>query len=316
MPTDVSSTNFVEGRPVEGRPVEVRSVENRPVEMRPEAVRYSGEANSSGVAWGAVIGGAFVASALYLILLTLGAGFGLSAVSPWTNLGASASAVGIAAIIWLIVIEIIASGFGGYLTGRLRTKWTLIHNDEVFFRDTANGFLSWAVALVVSVTFMVSAAAMMAGRVAQRQAADGAAVAAEAATPNAYYVDTLFRSDRGGVTNSNDASANADVTARSDASVRAEAGRIFATALGPNGISTADRNYLARMVAARTGMSQTDAETRVSNAVANAQQTADTARRDTARFLLWMFIALLVGAFSASYFATIGGRQRDHVRAV
>jgi hypothetical protein len=81
------------------------------------------ESHSTGVSWEAVIGGVFVISALYLILLALGAGFGLSAVSPWSNVGASASAAGAVAIAWLIIIEIIASAFGGYLTGRLRTKW-------------------------------------------------------------------------------------------------------------------------------------------------------------------------------------------------
>src|SRR5580658_1417393 len=120
------------------------------------------EAHSSGVSWGAVIGGAFVAAAFYLILLALGAGFGLSAVSPWSNVGASASTA--AAIVWLVLIEIIASALGGYLTGRLRTKWAVIHTDEVFFRDTANGFLAWAVALVISVTLLASAAATMVGR--------------------------------------------------------------------------------------------------------------------------------------------------------
>src|SRR5277367_3315556 len=97
--------------------------------------------SSAGVSWGAIIGGAFVAAAFYLILLALGAGLGLSSVSPWSNIGASASSVGTAAIVWLILIEIIASALGGYLTGRLRTKWAVIHSDEVHFRDTANGFL-------------------------------------------------------------------------------------------------------------------------------------------------------------------------------
>jgi len=101
------------------------------IESRTELSNRGGEAQASGVSWGAVIGGAFVAAAFSLILLALGAGFGLSAVSPWSNVGASASAVGTAAIVWLIVIEIIASSLGGYLTGRLRTKWTLIHTDEV-----------------------------------------------------------------------------------------------------------------------------------------------------------------------------------------
>src|SRR6202042_3540553 len=137
--------------------------------------------HSSGVSWGAVIGGAFVSAAFYLILLALGAGFGLSAVSPWSNIGVSASAVGAAAIAWLILIEIIASALGGYLTGRLRTKWALIHTDEVYFRDTANGFLAWAVALVVGVAFLATAAAAMAGSAAEARASANAPAASVSA---------------------------------------------------------------------------------------------------------------------------------------
>src|SRR5580658_2022650 len=122
------------------------------------------ESHTSGVAWGAVIGGAFVIAALYLILLALGAGLGLSAISPWSNVGVSASSAGTLAIVWLIFIEVIASALGGYLTGRLRTKWTIIHTDEVYFRDTANGFLAWAVALLISVIFLTTAAGFMVGR--------------------------------------------------------------------------------------------------------------------------------------------------------
>jgi hypothetical protein len=252
----------------------------------------SKEAHSSGVSWGAVIGGAFVAAACYLILLALGAGFGLSAVSPWSNVGASASSVGAAAIIWLILIEIVASALGGYLTGRLRTKWALIHTDEVYFRDTANGFLAWAVALVISVTFLASAAASMVG-----------ATAASTTDPNAYFVDALFRSDHVG-------SENKDVA------VQAEAGRILANGLRQNQMPAADQNYLARLTSAKTGISLQEAETRVSDVVAEARQTEDAARKVTAHLLLWLFLALLMGAFSASFAATIGGRQRDHVKAV
>jgi hypothetical protein len=99
------------------------------------------EAYASGVSWAAVIAGAFVAAALSLILLALGTGLGLSSVSPWSNLGASASTIGRVAIIWLIIIQIVGSAMGGYLAGRLRTKWATIHTDEVYFRDTAHGFL-------------------------------------------------------------------------------------------------------------------------------------------------------------------------------
>ena len=59
------------------------------------------EAHSSGVTWGAVIAGAFAASALSLALLALGTGIGLSAVSLWVNGSVSASAIGWTAIGWL-----------------------------------------------------------------------------------------------------------------------------------------------------------------------------------------------------------------------
>jgi hypothetical protein len=262
------------------------------------------EAHSSGVSWGAVIGGAFVAAAFYLILLALGSGFGLSAVSPWSHAGASATAIGTAAIIWLIMIEIIASALGGYLTGRLRTKWALIHTDEVYFRDTANGFLSWAVALVISVTLLTSAAMSMVGRVAQAGSeATSSGITNGAVGPNGYFVDALFRADRISLENR-------------DPAVQAEAGRILTNALRQNQMTAEDQNYLARLVAAKAGIAQPEADKRVSEVVAAARQAEDTARRTTAHFLLWLFVALLMGAFSASYAATIGGRQRDHVKAV
>lgn len=262
------------------------------------------ESDSSGVSWGAVIGGAFVASALYLILLALGAGFGLSVISPWSNVGISASGATAIAIVWLITIEIIASGFGGYLTGRLRTKWALVHSDEVFFRDTANGFLSWAVALVMSVAFLATAAASMAGSAAAGSAAQTRTEGASSTAftdPNLYFVDALFRADRttGGAP---------------DTATKAEAGRILARSLTQAQMSATDRSYLARLVVAQSGISQAEAEQRVSEVMNEARQVEDAARKAAAHFLLWLFLSLLLGAFIASYAATIGGRQRDHVK--
>jgi hypothetical protein len=271
------------------------------VEYRAEPLQPNRESLSSAVSWGAVIGGAFVASALYFILLALGAGFGLSAVSPWANAGVPPSTVDALGIVWLIVIEIIASAFGGYLAGRLRTKWTLIHSDEVFFRDTANGFLAWAVALIVSVTFFASAAASMAGGVAQARAS-GNTPANNVADPSMYFVDALFRSDR--------ASEPGDATAR------AEAERILVKGFEERQMLPADQDYLARLVSSRTGISQQDAEKRVSDVIGEARQAEDAARKATAHFLFWLFLSSLMGAFSASFAATIGGRQRDHVKAV
>jgi hypothetical protein len=263
------------------------------------------EANSSGVSWAAVIGGGFVTAALSLILLALGTGLGLSSVSPWSNTGASTSTIGTAAILWLILMQIISSSMGGYLAGRLRTKWANIHTDEVYFRDTAHGFLAWAVALVITAAFLASAAASMVGASASSAGAKvaGDQVEQQELGPNGYFIDTLFRSD----------SVKPDANSTS---MRGEAGRIFAKALRQGDVSAPDRSYLAKLVAARTDLSQPDADKRISDVFAAAQQTADTARKAVAHSLLWAFLALLIGAFCASFAATIGGRQRDHVVVV
>ncbi len=255
------------------------------------------EAHSSGVSWSAVLAGAFVTTALSIALLALGAGFGLLSTSPWSNRGASASTVGAAAIIWLIVIQIVASAVGGYLAGRLRTKWAAIHTDEVYFRDTAHGFLVWAVSVVITAAFLGSAAAAMAG---------GAATSAEASgAKNTYFEDALFRSVPG------QAAANPENSA-----VREESAGILANILRNGDTAAADQAYLAQLVSSKTGLSQNDAAQRVSKVVLQAQQAADVVRKATARLLLWTFLAMLIGAFCASYAATVGGRQRDHMKPV
>jgi hypothetical protein len=257
------------------------------------------ESYSSGVSWPAVIGGAFVAASLSLILLTLGTGLGLSSVSPWSNMGASASAIGAGAIVWLIVTQIVASAIGGYLAGRLRTKWTNLHTDEVYFRDTAHGFLVWAVGMVITAGFLASAAASFAGS-AQHSPTNAPTGQESVLDPNAYFVDTLLRS-----TGSNEQ--------KSDNSERGEVTRTFAHDLKQGAMPAEDRAYLAQLVTARTGISTAEAEKRVSAAFAGAQEAADKTRKTLAHLSLWLFVSLLCGAFFASYAGTIGGRQRDHV---
>lgn len=254
--------------------------------------------HSSGVTWSAITAGAFSTAALSLILLALGAGMGLSAISPWSNAGLSSSGVGIAAIIWLIVAQVIASGIGGYLAGRLRVKWVAVHTHEVFFRDTAHGFLVWAVGLVISAIFFASLTAAMATGATRNTA--GNSTEGAVATGNAYFVDSLFRTEH----------PTAD---QSDAAIRTEAGVILAHALRQSDLTAQDKTFLAELVTARTGLSQTEAEQRVSETVAAARQAADNARKAVAHMLYWLFVALLIGAFCASFAATIGGSQRDHV---
>jgi len=227
----------------------------------------------------------------------------LSSVSPWSNLGASASTVGKGAVVWLILTQVLASAMGGYLAGRLRTKWTHVHTDEVYFRDTAHGLLVWAVGMVITASLLASAATSLAGAAAQ-QTTNGTTATTGASdgmlNPNAYFVDTLLRS-------------NGSVPDRNDISERGEVSRAFAHALRQRSVPPSDSVYLSQVVSARTGLNQTEAEKRVSDVIAEAQQSEESARKALGHLSLWLFVALLSGAFCASYAGTIGGRQRDRV---
>ena len=116
-----------------------------------EAIELSNPAEEGlTVSWAAVAAGAITAAALTLVLLAFGAGMGFSAVSPWSNSGISAGTFEIGTGLYLICVAMIASSIGGYIAGRLRTKWVGVHTHEVFFRDTAHGFLAWGTyALIV-----------------------------------------------------------------------------------------------------------------------------------------------------------------------
>lgn len=278
----------------------MESTDTRRTEVGPTVTAGSGpESNLSGVTWSAVLAGAAVSAALGLILLALGTGLGLSSVSLWSTVGVSASAISKAAVIWLILMQIMSSSMGGYIAGRLRTKWTAIHSDEVYFRDTAHGFLAWSVALVVTAAFLATAAASLMGSSGSRNVSEGKG---QIEDPASYFVDELFRSN-----------------ARSQPTVNpanAEAGIIFAHGLRIGDLPSTDRQYLSQMVANRTGLSEAEASKRVNDAFVDAMQSAEAVRKATAHSLLWLFVALLIGAFCASFAATIGGRQRDNVVSI
>jgi uncharacterized membrane protein len=282
--------------------------------------------NVSGVSWAAIFAGAAGAAALSLILVLLGAGLGFSAISPWAHEGISAKTAGISTVVWLALTQIIASGMGGYLAGRLRVKWSNMHGDEVYFRDTAHGFLSWAIATLVAAVLIagsvsgVVGAGAKAGATAVSGAASAATQAAGSAASNSngdqfgYFVDSLFRDDR--------------PAAVSDDAARSVVARIFTRTLANGGqLAPEDRTYLAQLVAQRTNLSQADAEARVdkvygqaqkmvADAKLAAQQAADTAAKVAAMGALWTFVALLCGAFIASLAAIWGGRRRDAVTYV
>jgi hypothetical protein len=256
------------------------------------------EANTSAVSWPAIIAGTVVTAAASLILLALGSGIGLASVSPWPGSGASATTFTVLTAIWLIVVQWVASGLGGYLTGRLRSKWVSTHTHEVFFRDTAHGLLMWALATVVGTMLLASAvsSALGTGILAAGSATSGGNATASAVNP--YDVDALFRSSRP------DANAPA-----SNAS--AEATRILGKALLVGKMPAADRSYLAQLIAARTGLSQEEAQRRVDTVTTEAREAADAARKASAAASLYLALSMLIGAFVAGVAAAMGGRVRD-----
>src|SRR6195256_4834975 len=151
------------------------------------------EPSVPGVSWAAVLAGAVASLALTLVLLSFGAGMGFSVVSPWGNSGVSATTFKIGTGLYFIVMAMISSAIGGYLAGRLRTKWTGVHTDEVYFRDTAHGFLAWALAFVVGALLLASPATTLMGGAASG-ATQAAANSTQSSGPMDGYVDTLLRS--------------------------------------------------------------------------------------------------------------------------
>lgn len=285
------------------------------------------ESSSSAVSWGPIIAGAFAASAITFILMLVGSGLGLTMISPWSNEGVSVATISVSTAIWLVIVQWFSAALGGYLTGRLRTKWVGVHTDEVFFRDTAHGFLSWALATLLVVFVLgsalsaaaglgVHAASNMAGGAAMGAAAGAASTNTDTASnATSYFVDSLLRPA--------DPARLAAPGAEGDAAAAAQATRILVASAAAGEVSADDKAYLGRLVSARTGLSESDANARVDEVLARAQaakvkaqETADAARKAGATLALLSALALLIGAFIASVAAALGGRQRDDEEAV
>jgi hypothetical protein len=262
------------------------------------------EENHSAVSWAAIAAGAVATAALTLVLLAFGAGMGFSAISPWSNSGISSETFKIATGVYLIVVAMLASTVGGYVAGRLRTKWAGVHGDEVAFRDTAHGFLAWAFAAVLGSAVLGGAATYLVGGTAQG-AAQGAAASQSSGGANDYFVDQLLRT--------NPAAQSAPAPqGGGDMTLRREIGRIFARSLREGGaLSVPDRTYLVQLVASRSGVDPTEANKRLSDALTQAKTAADEARSAAAKTALWLTAAMLVGAFAASLAAIEGGQLRD-----
>lgn len=287
--------------------------------------------HEAAVSWGAVFAGAVSAAAFALILLTLGTGLGLTSISPWSSAPSNAKTFGFAAVVWVCVTSILTSGLGGYLAGRLRNRWLGVDTDEIHFRDTAHGFLSWAVATLLTAAILASTVSGIVRAGAQTAAATAAAGGAvtigpmqrgnaEVATntwPLGYFVDSLFRMPA-----ASSLAAPATATGGNEPP-RAETARIFLnSAATGDQLSPEDTAYLSQLVAQRTGLTPEAAQARVLTTYTRllqkitalntaAKNAANEARKITIGASLWLFVSLLMGAFSASLMATHGGRIRQ-----
>lgn len=299
--------------------------------------------SESAVSWGAIFAGATAAAALSLILLILGVGLGLSSVSPWSFEGVSKETFGWSSIIWLTFTALAASGLGGYLAGRLRTKWTQIHGDETYFRDTAHGFVSWAVATLLTAGLLTSAiggvlgaGAKVAGAAAGAAASSASVAAAGAGSTAAaapegdlnYWVDSLFRSTTsagptdpaapppGAPMDPNAAPpprpmpGNGPMGDRRE--VRAEVKRIIVNSLQGDGLDPADTQYLAQLIARETGMSPaeaqarvTDVQTRMRAALEKARNTAKQAADDARKATAYAALWLFITLLIGAFFASL-----------
>jgi hypothetical protein len=263
---------------------------------------------ASAVSWAAVLAGGLGALALTVVLLILGSALGLASTSPWSGEGASATAIGIGAAIWIVIVQWLSSAVGGYLSGRLRTKWVGVHTHEAFFRDTAHGFLAWAAATIV-MTVLVAGTAPSAITGAANLAAGAVGQAAKGATealPSApYFADMLYRTDN-------------PQSSDNPQAARAEAVRILANAARDGQMSQPDRDYLVTLTARNTGLTPDDAKARVDNvlqrmeeAKIKAKKAADAARKAGATTAFFTVLSMFIGAFIASSAAALGGHLRD-----
>jgi hypothetical protein len=264
------------------------------------------EPGVAGISWAAVAAGAIASCALTLVLLALGAGLGFSVVSPWSTSGVSATTFEIGTGLYFIVMAMISSAVGGYLAGRLRNGWIGVQSSEVLFRDTAHGFLAWALASVLGAVLLASPATSLL-RGATSGAMQAASSAAATSGPMDGYVDALLRPVSPGAP----ANPSAQGIANSGA-VRAELTRLLTTDFR-NGAepSAADHSYIAQVVAARTGLSPADADKRVNDVITSVKTDLDQTRKAAEHLAIWLTLSLFIGAFSAALAATEGGGLRD-----
>ena len=289
------------------------------------------------VDWSPVVAGAVAAAAISFVLLTFGAAVGLSLTSPWPNSGASLWVVALAVAWWAVLVQIGSFAAGGYLAGRMRRPFADATLDERQFRDSAHGFLVWALGIVLGGLLL----AMTTGAAVQGTAQSGVLGndRADASRPVDYATDLLLRPGtlpaQGAPTQDGQGQADAPTGAQTGASagasaqserdlavIRSEAERIFGATIRNEQFAARDRDYLTSILQQRFGLDQAAAQSRVDAAINEARdleiarrEQVETARRASVIAGFIIAATLLLGCVASCYAAALGGRHRDEGRS-
>ncbi|TWT11607.1 hypothetical protein [Reyranella sp. CPCC 100927] len=270
------------------------------------------DGESSAVTWSAIIAGAVVGLAATIAMVTLGLGIGLALYDPWAPVGSSAKQLSIGAVIWFITAQLWGLFVGGYVAGRLRRHAISGSTDETRFRDAAHGAAVWAMALIIGVMLSVVVTVSAARTVGQAVAAGASTAAAGVAAVDDGEIGVLVRQlTRSGQPGGTEVRPQEIVEILRRSWMRGE-------------MAASDRDYLAGIVAQRTGIAEAEAKERVAraeqqvrDAVQQAEQrakeAADKAKRTGAFTAFWGFIALLLGCTGAVGGALLGGAHRREV---
>jgi hypothetical protein len=245
--------------------------------------------------WGPIVAGAFVAAAVSFVLLSFGSGIGLAVASPSSTWRDTSAALAVIGGLWLLLTSLASFGLGGYLAGRLRDSWIDATTDAVEFRDGVHGLLVWGLAVIIGALLAFTAARA----VGPRAELTPSSTTSTAESLIAFELDQLFRSDR------------APAEPGNDPELRAQAARIITSGLGHAGLAEDDRAYLIRMVEARTGLAQPDAERRVDQVIGKAKEAIARARHGAVILSFMIACSLLLGIAAAWLAAAAGGQHRD-----
>lgn len=264
------------------------------------------------VDWPAIVAGAVVGAAVAFVLTAFGTALGLSIVSPSRGEGVPATGFVVAAGLWLLWVAGLSYFAAGYVAGRLRRRLMGTTDHEVRIRDGAHGIIAWALATLIGaalLAFGVYGAGNVAARAASAAAPAVAAAARDARaggdTPYAITVDRMF-------------GPGEELAKPGAESARRTSARILTASVAAGRMADADRDYLAKLVAARSGIDEAAAKTRVEQAfgesqalAAKARDAANAARKAGIVSAFAIAASLLLGLVAAWWAADRGGRHRD-----